>query len=257
MEPRVDAAVTKNKKESETHHQMKAAIVGSLRQAPEFAGTVVPERGVGYKRPDVQAIFQTTPPQTPRRRVYEVEYQSSKSTDELERRLRTYLRFGFAAYLVFHDSAAAKRRRVEETLRPSMTEQPALGMMALDENEFELGCPITLDTYDFEISHPLSEFRLPFSASSKQGVVYDYGDFCVDGERYTIFLVIGEDSIYASRCDESGQTGLPQRNTLSKADLKTAAKRGALRRVSPVRGICSLSKVPGIATSNPIYQSML
>lgn len=254
MKPTVDSTVPRNKKESEIHHQMKAAIVGSLRQAPEFAGTVVPERGVGYKRPDVQAIFRTAPPQTPLRRVYEVEYQSSKSADELERRLRTYLRFGFAVYMVFHKSAAAKRRRVEETLRSSMSTQPALGMMSLEEDEFELGYPITLDTYDFEIAHPLSEFRLPFSASNKQGVVYDYGDFYVDGDRYTIFLVIGENSIYASRCDESGQTELPQQNLLSKNDLTTAAKHGELKRVSPVRGVSSLSKIPGIATSNPIHE---
>ncbi len=229
---RLDYSV-EQKNESRLHWAIKAAVVELLRSDAAVVGSIETERKTGELIGDIRCQLSESPPDIPQRFVVEVETPAS----DKERRRATldHLRHGYAVFWVFTVDAVEDRRKTEELLGKHLSSRPSLGVASLVDGELSLGSPITWS--EFEYQPPwLGDTELRIPTYDRYEDWFCHGDFDLDGRRVSIFRQPGSHELFVSHYRNDGQQTLPQRMSLSMAELRQRLREGEVVRQGPIRG---------------------
>lgn len=222
-------------RKSESHHHwaVKAAIVDLLRSDSSLVGKIETERKTGELIGDIRCQLSESPPDMPQRFVVEVETPASDK--DRQRATMRHLRHGYAVFWVFTVGAVEDRRETEELLSEHLSSRPSLGVASLADGELSLGCPITWEEIDYQPPW-LGNTELRIPTYDRYEDWFCHGDFDLDGQRVSIFRQPGSHEFFVSYYRDDGQQTLPQRTSLSMAELRHRLREGEIERQGPVRG---------------------
>lgn len=221
------------KNESRSHWAMKAAIVERLRSDTAIVGSIETERKTGERIGDIRCQLSESPPDLPQRFVVEVETVASDK-DRYQATI-DHLRHGYAVYWVFSVDAVQERQETEELLSEYLSTQPSLGVASLADGELSLGSPIKWCEFEYQ-SPWLGRTELRIPVRDRHADWYCHGDFKIDGRRVSVFRQPGDSELFVSQYVEDGQLTLPQRTSLSMAELRQRIREGDIERQGPIRG---------------------
>lgn len=230
----LDKSIEQQEGESWTHWASKAATVKWFDEHPQFEEeSVKTEKKVEDLIADIRAEFFATPSGIPERFV--VELQTRYSDKNIVQATRRYHRFGYAVFWLFDKEAARKRRDAERALTEHMTETPSLGLISVEDGEFQLGYPITSEMLTAPSTNlTFNELYVPTYERTEQA--YDHGDFIHSSGDQVSILSVDDEFCISRQVSSEGQRTLPIASSWTHQEITNAISEGELQRCGPVRG---------------------